>query len=305
MTSSSLTDSKSLLAPIRRLHELIRREVVEACERSAVEDLSAVEREEEGDTIYAVDRVSEDLLVDFFEREVASHAPVVLVAEGLRGGKVVLPRGASEDECAWRVIVDPIDGTRGLMYQKRSGWVLTGAARNRGPETCLADIELAVQTELPLVKQHLCDVAWAVRGEGDIAEVLLDEREFRLHGKLDVGEASLGAAVARRAGQNPAASLLVHQPARAIYRINDDAPRAFVFGRAARQNDLPASQAFGDEHDRRVRRDLALEEVNKQILADAVNRVDCVAFLLALDRRQVLDRRTLARLDDLAANQLV
>ncbi|HZT58855.1 MAG TPA: hypothetical protein VFA21_09545 [Pyrinomonadaceae bacterium] len=166
MTSSSLTDSKSLLAPIRRLHELIRREVVEACERSAVEDLSAVEREEEGDTIYAVDRVSEDLLVDFFEREVASHAPVVLVAEGLRGGKVVLPRGASEDECAWRVIVDPIDGTRGLMYQKRSGWVLTGAARNRGPETCLADIELAVQTELPLVKQHLCDVAWAVRGEG-------------------------------------------------------------------------------------------------------------------------------------------
>src|SRR5579885_1502636 len=147
--------------------------------------------------------------------------------------------------------------------------------------------------------------ALAAHGPGDIAEVLLDEREFRLHGKLDVGEASLGAAVARRAGQNPAASLLVHQPARAIYRINDDAPRAFVFGRAARQNDLPASQAFGDEHDRRVRRDLALEEVNKQILADAVNRVDCVAFLLALDRRQVLDRRTLARLDDLAANQLV
>jgi hypothetical protein len=56
------------------------------------------------------------------------------------------------------------------MYQKRSGWVLTGVAPNRGAETSLADIELAVQTEIPLVKQHLSDVAWAVRGEGAHAE---------------------------------------------------------------------------------------------------------------------------------------
>ncbi|HST51709.1 MAG TPA: hypothetical protein VLJ61_06825 [Pyrinomonadaceae bacterium] len=161
---------KALLAPLRRLHELIRRDVVAACERSAVESLSEVARDDEGDTIYAVDRVGEDLLIDFFEREIAPLAPLVLVAEGLASGQVVLPRGASESECVWRVIVDPIDGTRGLMYQKRSGWVLTGVARNRGPETCLADIELALQTELPLVKQHLSDVAWAVRGSGAQAE---------------------------------------------------------------------------------------------------------------------------------------
>ncbi|MDT7778115.1 MAG: hypothetical protein QOC99_627 [Acidobacteriota bacterium] len=170
MTSSPWTDPQSLLAPLRRLHELIRHEVVEACERSEVEALSAVARDEEGDTIYAVDRVSEELLIDFFEREVAQHAPLVLIAEGLPSGQVVLPHGASEDVCVWRIIVDPIDGTRGLMYQKRSGWVLTGVARNRGPETCLADIELALQTELPLVKQHLSDMAWAVRGDGTHAE---------------------------------------------------------------------------------------------------------------------------------------
>jgi hypothetical protein len=52
------------------------------------------------------------------------------------------------------------------MYQKRSAWVLTGAARNRGDEMDLRDIELAVQTEIPLVKQHLCDTLWAVRGAG-------------------------------------------------------------------------------------------------------------------------------------------
>ena len=166
----STDDPRWLLEPLRRLHELIRAAVVEACERSAVEELAEVEREEEGDTIYAVDRVSEELIVDFFEREVAHSAPLVLVAEGLAGGQVVLPHGALEADAVWRVVVDPIDGTRGLMYQKRSGWVLTGVAPNRGAGTSLADISLALQTEIPLVKQHLSDVAWAVRGEGAHAE---------------------------------------------------------------------------------------------------------------------------------------
>ena len=52
------------------------------------------------------------------------------------------------------------------MYQKRSAWVLTGVAPNRGPATSLRDIVLAVQTEIPLVKQHLSDQLWALRGEG-------------------------------------------------------------------------------------------------------------------------------------------
>jgi hypothetical protein len=160
----------SLLEPLRRLHETIRRAVVEACERSAVESLAAVAREEEGDTIYAVDCISEDLLVDFFEREIGSASPLVLIGEGLLEGRMVLPRGASEKEAIWRIIVDPIDGTRGLMYQKRSGWILTGVAPNLGEETSLADIELAIQTEIPLLKQHLSDVAWSVRGRGAQAE---------------------------------------------------------------------------------------------------------------------------------------
>ena len=165
--ADSITD---LLALLKGLHETIRRLVVEACERSAIETLAAVACEEEGDTIYAVDRISEELLVDFFEREIAPLAPVVLIAEGLPQGKIMLPRGVPETEAVWRIIVDPIDGTRGLMYQKRSGWILTGVARNRGDETRLTDIELAIQTEIPLVKQNLSDCAWAVRGQGAHAE---------------------------------------------------------------------------------------------------------------------------------------
>jgi hypothetical protein len=169
MSRSNSEDIRSLLAPIRRLHEEIRDAVVVACERAAREQsdaLSGIAMEAEGDTIYTIDRISEDRLVEFFEREVAPHAPLVLIAEGLPAGKVVLPHGTAESDCRWRIIVDPIDGTRGLMYQKRPAWILTGVAPNLGPETGLQDIELAIQTELPLVKQHLCDVLWAIRGEG-------------------------------------------------------------------------------------------------------------------------------------------
>jgi fructose-1,6-bisphosphatase/inositol monophosphatase family enzyme len=159
-------DIRELLDPLRRLHEEIRASVVEACESASIRELAEVVSEQEGDTIFALDRVSEELLIDYFEREVAPLAPLLLIAEGLSDGQIVLPRGTPESDVVWRIIVDPIDGTRGLMYQKRSGWILTGVARNRGAETSLGDIELAVQTEIPLVKQHLSDVLWAFRGEG-------------------------------------------------------------------------------------------------------------------------------------------
>ncbi|WP_420628454.1 inositol monophosphatase [Candidatus Leptofilum sp.] len=155
-----------LLEPIRKLHARIQTAVVAACEQTSLENLSAVAQEAEGDTIYAVDRVSEAVLIDFFRREVASQIPIVLIAEGIPQGQVVLPEGTPEETAVWRIIVDPIDGTRGLMYQKRSGWILTAVAPNRGPQTNLQDIELAVQTEIPLVKQHLADSVWAVRGQG-------------------------------------------------------------------------------------------------------------------------------------------
>jgi len=155
-----------LLPPIRRLHEEIRTAVVAVCEAVSLEAMATVAHEGEGDTIYAIDRISEALLVDFFTREIASHVPVVLIGEGLAGGSCVLPPGATEAEARWRIIVDPIDGTRGLMYQKRSAWILTGVAPNKGEQTTLADIVLAVQTEIPLLKQHLSDVVWAVAGQG-------------------------------------------------------------------------------------------------------------------------------------------
>src|SRR4030095_17179447 len=81
-------DVHSLLEPLRQLHGLIRKSVVDSCERATLEELSRVAREEEGDTIFAVDRVSEDLLVEFFEQQIAPVVPVLLVAEGWKGERL-------------------------------------------------------------------------------------------------------------------------------------------------------------------------------------------------------------------------
>jgi fructose-1,6-bisphosphatase/inositol monophosphatase family enzyme len=160
------TPAHPLLGPIQELHRDIRRDVVRACEEAAVTALSGVAHDLDGDTIYAIDRVAEHVLIDEVGRTMATvDAPVVLVAEGLPDGEVVVPKGADRLKARWVIIVDPIDGTRGLMYQKRPAWILTGVARGPAPRT-LADIELAVQTEIPLVKQHLSDEVWAVRGQG-------------------------------------------------------------------------------------------------------------------------------------------
>jgi hypothetical protein len=159
-----IAHADELLPLILRLQAQIRDAVVAACERNALDDLAQVAAEDSaGDTTYAVDRVSEELLIDFFAQEVAPRWPLVLIAEGLPEGQVVLPAGSAPEQAVIRVIVDPIDGTRGLMYQKRSAWILTGVAPNRGPATSLRDIEMAAQTEIPLVKQHLSDVLWATR----------------------------------------------------------------------------------------------------------------------------------------------
>ena len=161
-----MTTLVELVEPLKRLHDWIRGLVLAACEEQAATDLARVVHDGAGDVTYTIDRVSETALVDWLTREIASHEPILLVGEGLPNGRLTLPAGAKDADAKWRIIVDPIDGTRGLMYQKRPAWILTGVAPNRGDKTSVSDIELAVQTEIPLLKQHLSDQTWAVRGQG-------------------------------------------------------------------------------------------------------------------------------------------
>ena len=164
---------------IEKLHEIIRDKVLSTCENSSLQQLSEVVHEGKGDTIYSIDRISEELIVEYFEAEVVDIAPVILIAEGIsEDGNIVLPSGASEEDAEFRIIMDPIDGTREIMYQKRSAWILTGIAPNKGEDTSLQDIEFAIQTEIPIVKQHLSDVVTAYKGKG------IEARRYnRLSGK--------------------------------------------------------------------------------------------------------------------------
>jgi fructose-1,6-bisphosphatase/inositol monophosphatase family enzyme len=153
-----------LLDRIRAIHAALRDETITAVERSAhdLEQLAAVASSEGGDTIYAIDRTTEAALLQHFE-SVAREWPMRLVAEGLgESGEQILPFGATPEIV---VIVDPIDGTRGFMYQKRPAWILTGVAPFRADDTRLSHIEIAVQTEIPLLKQHLSDSLW-MAGDG-------------------------------------------------------------------------------------------------------------------------------------------
>ena len=168
-------DSEELLVRVRRIHAEIRDAIVGLSEAQSVEALAQADDSHDGDTIFAVDRVGEELLLDLVTEHLIGRWPLMLIAEGLHDtglgpGVVTVPRGLDPADAVIRVIVDPIDGTRGLMYQKRSAWILTGVAPNRGDSTALSDVEVAVQTEIPLVKQTLSDVLWAVRGQGMHAE---------------------------------------------------------------------------------------------------------------------------------------
>jgi fructose-1,6-bisphosphatase/inositol monophosphatase family enzyme len=160
-----MRDPQALLAAILDLHAEVRDEIVAAAERRSLESMASVDRDGAGDTIYAIDTIGESI-VERFAAALARDRAFVMVAEGLPGGRRVYPEGADAAAADCWIVVDPIDGTRGLMYQKRSGWILTAAASTRGGAPSLRDIELAVQTEIPLVKQHLADQLWALRGRG-------------------------------------------------------------------------------------------------------------------------------------------
>jgi len=154
-----VSDLEPLFALIVSMHRAIRDVVVLQTRRQEIDTLARVERDDEGDTIYQIDTAAEQAARIFVKSFAAKHS-FVFLAEGMAEG------GGHDADARWRIIHDPIDGTRGIMYQKRSAWILTGVAPNNGPDTSLSDIVFAVQTEIPLVKQTLSDQIWAIRGQG-------------------------------------------------------------------------------------------------------------------------------------------
>ena len=166
MVSELTRQPEYFVEKLRALHLAMRDDIRRQMARSSTAELSAVTDQRDGDTIYHIDETGEAVLLDFCDRW-SREIPFDLVSEGIPGdGAMAFPRGADRARAEFRMIVDPIDGTRGIMYDKRSAWILSGVAPNKEDETTLADIEVAMQTEIPTTKQHLADMLYAVRGQG-------------------------------------------------------------------------------------------------------------------------------------------
>lgn len=125
----------------------------------SVDELSSVAHEGEDDTIYSIDVDTENFISDYFEKNIKKEITCRLIAEGFPTGGVVFGNGASD----YTVIMDPLDGTRGLMYGKRNAWTLAAAARGDDETLTFRDIIIAVQTEIASPKQDSADQLWAVK----------------------------------------------------------------------------------------------------------------------------------------------
>lgn len=156
------------LAVQQRLHQQLR-------SAASWDDLAISTGEMAGDRIYAIDRDVEELILHEISRWPLDCFPLLLIAEGCgESGQLYfaapslrpVEATASSASLKYRLIMDPIDGTRMLMYDKRSAWFLAAVAHDRGDQTSLADAFASVMVELPPSKQNLADCFAATRGHG-------------------------------------------------------------------------------------------------------------------------------------------
>jgi fructose-1,6-bisphosphatase/inositol monophosphatase family enzyme len=148
--------TRALLAIGRAVRDRVRRAILER-----KDGLSAPAGRAAGDLQYGLDRVSEGGLLDLAGRAMAGLGPVRVLAEGLAPEGVMVGRGAPTHF----LVLDPVDGTRGLMHDKRSAFVLLGLAEATAAPR-LSDLVAAAMVEIPTTRSHLSDLIWAERGRG-------------------------------------------------------------------------------------------------------------------------------------------
>lgn len=155
-----------ILEILKKTGEAVRNKVYTSLHQQSSEQLAAIYREGHEDTIYQIDKEVEDIIVPILEDYASQIGGLILIAEGINDGKeLVLPLGSSPTDAEVKIIMDPIDGTRGIMYDKRSAFFLAGASANKA-DAGLQDLEVALLAELPTSRHYLADTLWAIKGEG-------------------------------------------------------------------------------------------------------------------------------------------
>ncbi len=124
------------------------------------------------DVTYEIDRVSEERVLEWLRGNWPESEPVRLVMEGLEDHDLVtVPDATAPGDVRWVCIVDPVDGSRNLMFDKRSGWVLAAVApatlgADGLPGSRLTDVVASVMTEIPTTRSWRADQYRATRGCG-------------------------------------------------------------------------------------------------------------------------------------------
>lgn len=150
-----------------RFGEDVRDSVLMAREAQAPEALAEIAAVTAADTIYRIDRVSEEAILRWFSRHWPADLPAEIILEGCEDQEpITLPKHIRLVDTKYRLILDPVDGTRCAMHDKRSAWVLAAAAPQRFGATRLADLQVAAMTEIPVSSAEWGEQVSGVRGAG-------------------------------------------------------------------------------------------------------------------------------------------
>ncbi|MDR1481330.1 MAG: cupin domain-containing protein [Synergistaceae bacterium] len=160
-----------------QIHDRVRAELMDR----TVEYLTYTASFGAGDISYRIDVSAEKIIDEYF---LANPLPggAVVISEGL--GIKTYPAVMNPNEARYRIIIDPLDGTREIMYDKRSCWILTGIAPNMGAATNLQDIFLSVQTEIPPTIQIHSRVLVAEKGKGANQSIWDVKNRALIHGNV-------------------------------------------------------------------------------------------------------------------------
>ena len=124
-----------------------------------------------GDWTFALDEGPEAVALAWLE-ECARESPLSLLTEDSgwrhrgpdgRGGSLELP---GFDHGGPRLALDPVDGTRNLMFDLRSAWTIISFAGAGKEQPRFEDLTAGLLSELPRRHQELAQRLWALRGGG-------------------------------------------------------------------------------------------------------------------------------------------
>ncbi len=161
--------AREIRVPVRRT--LREAQAAERGQEARLDQVTEVVGEGAGDITFAIDVVAEDA-VDRWFRRVAADTPLSLLTEdtgwqhrgpSASGGCEELP---GFDHGGPRIALDPIDGTRNIMHDLRSAWVVVSLAAPGPGEPRFGDLVYGAISEIPDSRAAEARELDAVAGQG-------------------------------------------------------------------------------------------------------------------------------------------